>query len=197
MDDWSLSSYLTNMACIPLCSPGGSIGLVGAALCGPRLGRFEDGKPKPMPGHDVSSVAMGTILVWFGWFGFNCGSLYVQNKLPPQTGVYVDRIAMNMTLSAASGGLAPLLLHNFTNGERQSIPFIRVLAAHFEPCLGIITTLYGSFTPQAPLTCASVATESWPVWLRRPPRVALWHLGLPSSSASLQALPTSAALISW
>ena len=46
---------------------GGCMGLVGSALCGPRLGRFEDGKPKAMPGHDVSSVAMGTIFLWFGW----------------------------------------------------------------------------------------------------------------------------------
>ena len=46
---------------------GGCMGLVGSALCGPRLGRFEDGKPKAMPGHDVSSVAMGTIFLGFGW----------------------------------------------------------------------------------------------------------------------------------
>ena len=43
------------------------MGLVGSALCGPRLGRFEDGRAKAMPGHDVSSVAMGTFFLWFGW----------------------------------------------------------------------------------------------------------------------------------
>ncbi|GFR44048.1 hypothetical protein Agub_g5208 [Astrephomene gubernaculifera] len=56
---------------------GGLVGLVGAALVGPRIGRFEEGRPKDMPGHDVSSVAIGTLFLWFGWFGFNCGSTYI------------------------------------------------------------------------------------------------------------------------
>lgn len=95
---------------------GGVIGLVGALLCGPRLGRFEDGKAMPMPGHDVSQVAMGTLLLWFGWFGFNCGSVYLQPKIPSNTGAYVDRVAMNMTLAASSAGIAPLLLTSFMTG---------------------------------------------------------------------------------
>lgn len=73
---WSQQSWLQN---INTCSfldfaggtavhtVGGCMGLVGAILCGPRLGRFEDGRPKAMPGHDVSSVAMGTFFIWFGW----------------------------------------------------------------------------------------------------------------------------------
>ena len=95
---------------------GGAIGLVGAVLCGPRLGRFEEGKAVPMPGHDISQVAMGTLLLWFGWFGFNCGSLYVQNQVPSNTGLFVDRVALNMTVAASSAGLAPLLLTSFMTG---------------------------------------------------------------------------------
>lgn len=46
---------------------GGLTGLIGAMLCGPRLGRFEDGVGKDIPGHDVSSVSLGSLMLWFGW----------------------------------------------------------------------------------------------------------------------------------
>lgn len=95
---------------------GGVIGLVGASLVGPRLGRFEAGKVILMPGHDISQVCLGTLLLWFGWFGFNCGSIYLQTKVPTNTGVYVDRVAMNMALAASSAGIAPLLLTSFMTG---------------------------------------------------------------------------------
>ncbi len=43
------------------------MGLVGATIVGPRIGRFEDGRVKELPGHDVSSVSLGTLFMWFGW----------------------------------------------------------------------------------------------------------------------------------
>ena len=49
-----------------LCA-GGMMGLVGAVLCGPRLGRFEEGQVKAFPGHDMASVSIGTFFLWFGW----------------------------------------------------------------------------------------------------------------------------------
>lgn len=47
--------------------PGGLTGLIGAIAVGPRMGRFEDGVGKEIPGHDVSSVSLGTFMLWFGW----------------------------------------------------------------------------------------------------------------------------------
>jgi ammonium transporter, Amt family len=44
---------------------------MGAWLVGPRLGRFEAGQAKAIEGHNVESVALGTLLMWFGW----CASL--------------------------------------------------------------------------------------------------------------------------
>lgn len=44
------------------------MGLVGATIVGPRIGRFEDGRVKELPGHDVSSVSLGTLFMWFGWW---------------------------------------------------------------------------------------------------------------------------------
>lgn len=49
---------------------GGLAGLVGAVMVGPRLGRFDmNGKPVPMPGHSAILVVLGTMLLWFGWYG--------------------------------------------------------------------------------------------------------------------------------
>ncbi|GLC55549.1 hypothetical protein PLESTB_000999400 [Pleodorina starrii] len=62
-------------AAVHMC--GGLMGLVGATIVGPRIGRFEEGRAKDMPGHDVSAAAIGTLFLWFGWFGFNCGTTYV------------------------------------------------------------------------------------------------------------------------
>jgi Amt family ammonium transporter len=54
---------------------GGVIGLAGAMIIGPRLGKFStDGRPMAMPGHSVMLVVAGTFILAFGWFGFNPGS---------------------------------------------------------------------------------------------------------------------------
>ncbi len=41
--------------------------MVGALFVGPRLGRFEDGIVKALPGHDMAFVTLGTFMLWFGW----------------------------------------------------------------------------------------------------------------------------------
>src|SRR5512147_3144582 len=54
---------------------GGAIGLAGAMVIGPRLGRFKkDGTANTIPGHSISLGVLGTIILFFGWFGFNPGS---------------------------------------------------------------------------------------------------------------------------
>ncbi|MGE3541478.1 MAG: ammonium transporter [Candidatus Tectimicrobiota bacterium] len=56
-------------------SMGGVIGLAGAILIGPRIGKYSaDGTPLAMPGHNVVLVVAGTFILAFGWFGFNPGS---------------------------------------------------------------------------------------------------------------------------
>lgn len=54
-------------------SVGGWIGLVGAYLLGPRIGKF-NGKTNAIPGHNLAYGALGVFILWFGWFGFNPGS---------------------------------------------------------------------------------------------------------------------------
>ncbi len=48
-------------------APGGVAGLVGAWTIGPRLGRFNGPEVKPIVGHNVESIALGTFLLWMGW----------------------------------------------------------------------------------------------------------------------------------
>ena len=54
---------------------GGSIALAGAIVLGPRLGRkFKRDGGGPMAGHDMTIAAVGAVILWFGWYGFNPGS---------------------------------------------------------------------------------------------------------------------------
>ena len=56
-------------------SVGGWLALVGAATVGPRIGKFKkDGTPNAIPGHNIALGALGVFILWFCWFGFNCGS---------------------------------------------------------------------------------------------------------------------------
>ena len=52
---------------------GGIAALYGAVILGPRLGRFGP-EGQPIPPHNMMSVTLGTLILWFGWYGFNVGS---------------------------------------------------------------------------------------------------------------------------
>src|SRR5262249_55849496 len=53
---------------------GGIIALAGGLAIGPRLGKYVNGKPHALPGHNIPMVVVGTFILAFGWFGFNPGS---------------------------------------------------------------------------------------------------------------------------
>ena len=54
---------------------GGLAGLMGILVLGPRIGKFrKDGTPKAIPGHNIPIAIVGTMILVFGWFGFNAGS---------------------------------------------------------------------------------------------------------------------------
>jgi Amt family ammonium transporter len=54
---------------------GGLTGLMGILVLGPRIGKFKkDGTPRAIPGHNIPIAIVGTIILVFGWFGFNAGS---------------------------------------------------------------------------------------------------------------------------
>lgn len=86
---------------------GGVAALVGAALLGPRIGKYgKDGKSKAIPGHSVTLGALGVFILWFGWFGFNAGStLGVEGQE-----LAVSNIFMTTNLAAAAGAAGTMLL---------------------------------------------------------------------------------------
>ena len=80
---------------------GAMIALAGAIVLGPRLGRKfkRDGGGLPA-GHDLTIAAVGGVILWFGWYGFNPGS-----TLSAFDAAGIGRVATNTTLAAAAGGL--------------------------------------------------------------------------------------------
>ncbi len=80
---------------------GGLTALAGAWVLGPRAGKYRpDGRPNPMPAHNVPMYMLGTLVLAFGWFGFNAGSTLSASD--PN----VARIAVNTLLASAAGGSA-------------------------------------------------------------------------------------------
>ena len=69
----------------------------GAIVLGPRIGKFRDGKPVPIPGHSIPLTILGVIILWVGWMGFNPGSYL--NAI----GVNFADVAVNTNLAAAAG----------------------------------------------------------------------------------------------
>ncbi|HYM15294.1 MAG TPA: ammonium transporter [Dehalococcoidia bacterium] len=83
---------------------GGTISLAGAIALGPRLGRvFKRDGGGPMPPHNIILGAVGGLILWFGWYGFNPGSTL--SALDAQG---IGRVSFNTTLAACSAGLAAL-----------------------------------------------------------------------------------------
>lgn len=82
---------------------GGCAAFSGAIVVGPRLGKFmRDGRVIPIPGHNLPFAALGTFILFFGWFGFNGGST-LDGGDPA-----VAQIIMNTILAGASGGVASM-----------------------------------------------------------------------------------------
>ena len=83
---------------------GGFVALTGAIALGPRLGRKfkRDGGSMP-PGHDMTIAAVGGVILWFGWYGFNPGSTLSAMDMQG-----CGRVAANTTLAAAAGALSTL-----------------------------------------------------------------------------------------
>jgi Amt family ammonium transporter len=87
---------------------GALAGLAGALILGPRIGKFgTDGRANPIPGHNIPFAVLGTIILWFGWFGFNPGS-----TLSVDFGGfgYFAYVALVTNVAAAAGAVAGMLV---------------------------------------------------------------------------------------
>jgi Amt family ammonium transporter len=92
---------------------GGTISLAGAIMLGPRLGRiFKRDGGGPMPPHNIIIGAVGGLILWFGWYGFNPGS-----TLSALDAAGIGRVAFNTTLAACTAGLTGLFISYFRGGK--------------------------------------------------------------------------------
>ncbi len=90
-------------------SVGGWIALVGAAILGPRLGKYgKDGKSKAIPGHNLTLACLGVFILWFGWFGFNPGSQLAAAGYGDQTSI--SHVFLTTNLAACTGGFLALIV---------------------------------------------------------------------------------------
>ena len=83
---------------------GGVCALIGAKILGPRIGKYDkNGEPQAILGHNLSFAALGVFILWFCWFGFNCGSTTAAST-------NLGDIAMTTNLAAAAATLATLVV---------------------------------------------------------------------------------------
>lgn len=84
-------------------SVGGWAALAGAFLLGPRLGKYTSTGMKAIPGHNIPMATIGVFLLWFGWFGFNGGSVLTAD---PGT---VSLVFVTTAIAGAAGAFGALL----------------------------------------------------------------------------------------
>ena len=108
---------------------GGFIALAGAAVVGPRIGKFnQDGTANILQGHSIPFVVIGTFILFFGWFGFNIN-----------TGDSIGLNAINTLLAGATGAVVAFYIGLVKTGKTD------VLLA----CNGSLAGLVGITAPVA------------------------------------------------
>jgi len=120
---------------------GGVAALVGAAVIGPRKGRFADnGTAMEIPGHSSVLAALGTFILWFGWYGFNCGSTLGIHTYSTDAA----RVAVTTTLSPAMAAF--------------TVVVVKKLMTHV---WDLNATLNGVLAGLVSITAGCVAVDAW------------------------------------
>jgi len=122
---------------------GGWAGLAGTMVLGPRMGKFRrDGTINPILGHNLPLAALGTLILWFGWYGFNAG-----NTL--EGGSKIANIMINTTLSGSAAAVSGMITAWFRfgkpdvgmtlNGALSGLVAITAGCADVEPVWAVVT----------------------------------------------------------
>lgn len=90
---------------------GGFCAVVGAKMVGAREGKYRKGKAYAIPGHNIPLGALGVLILWFGWFGFNPGSTL--DITAPETA----HAAITTLLSGSAATFSTLILSNIKYGK--------------------------------------------------------------------------------
>ncbi|WP_336360397.1 ammonium transporter [Haladaptatus sp. ZSTT2] len=103
---------------------GGVAGLVAAYMVGPRRGRFDEkGNSIPIPGHSITFAVLGTLILAFGWYGFNVGTqaavleVAADGESLVYNGAALGRVALVTTLGMGAGAVAASLMTTYTEGK--------------------------------------------------------------------------------
>jgi Amt family ammonium transporter len=142
---------------------GGWAALAAVLVIGPRLGRFgPDGRPRQILGHNLTLVALGSFVLWLGWFGFNAGSTAAAT-------VGIGKIALNTHLAGAGGALGAmaamglmrrkLLMTSTLNGSIAGLVGVTAGCHVMEPAFAVVTGLVAG----ALCVIAAEALEAWRV----------------------------------
>jgi Amt family ammonium transporter len=131
-------------------SVGAWVGLAGAAIIGPRIGKYVNGKAKAIPGHNIAFGALGVFILWFGWFGFNPGSELAATGGSTSA---IAKVALTTNLSAAGGAIAAM----FTAWARYKRPTLSLSLNGALAGLVAITAGCAAVTPLGALIIGLIA----------------------------------------
>lgn len=116
---WSEHGWLKQLGFIDFAgstvvhSMGAWIGLAGAIVLGPRIGKFKNGEIKYFSPSNHNFIVFGVFILFFAWFGFNAGSLLRFDPL-------ITSILLNTTIAASFGGFGGWLI-TFINREKVGV----------------------------------------------------------------------------
>jgi Amt family ammonium transporter len=114
---------------------GGVLAFVGAKMLGARIGKYnKDGSPNAIPGHNIPMAVLGTLVLAFGWFGFNSGSTL------SGTDLRFAVVAFNTMIASCGGALTATLWMWFVRGNKPDVSMM---------CNGLLAGLVAITAPCA------------------------------------------------
>jgi len=114
---------------------GGVLAFVGAKMLGARIGKYnKDGSPNAIPGHNIPMAVLGTLVLAFGWFGFNSGSTL------SGTDLRFAVVAFNTMIASCGGALVATLWMWFVRGNKPDVSMM---------CNGLLAGLVAITAPCA------------------------------------------------
>jgi ammonium transporter, Amt family len=123
-------------------------------VLGPRRGRFYDAQgepletPKEFPGHSVALQLLGTMVLWFGWYGFNPGSALLLTV--DHVGRVAATCAVTTSLAAAAGGVCALVTNLYLEERRTG-----------EPSFNLTMCMNGALSGLVAITASCAVVEAW------------------------------------
>ncbi|MEF8882979.1 MAG: ammonium transporter [Halapricum sp.] len=107
---------------------GGIAGLTAAWMLGPRMDRYDaDGTANVIPGHSMTFAVLGTLMLAFGWYGFNVGTAAAFTAAGPEgemlafNGAVLGRVVMGTTIAMAAGAMGAGLVAWLKTGKVDTL----------------------------------------------------------------------------